>query len=151
MQQSFLNVAVIHRWLLRTNWFLVAQICVIYSRALVNGTRTIYTETEKSRHLWAFYLIKWLFSRGRVPIVKVVSLHSTISIQIDLIRSLKWGTLCLWAPTGSKMAGRQSLTIKKHVRFSTETDVFFNRSNSTAYHFGTSWKFRDIMHLILKV
>ena len=43
-----------------------------------------------------------------------------------LNRSLKWGTVRLWTPTGSKDTSRQSWTLKKNVRFSTKTNFFFN-------------------------
>ena len=55
-----------------------------------------------------------------------------------MIRPLKWGTLRLWTPTGSKMANRQSWKNKKPVHFSTKTDVFFDRSTLMAGMFGTT-------------
>ena len=32
----------------------------------------------------------------------------------DTIWPLRWGTLCLWTPTGSKMANRQSWKCKRN-------------------------------------
>ena len=58
------------------------------------------------------------------------------------IRPLKWGTLCLWTPTGSKMASRQIWKNEKKVRLSkvalTKTDFVYTLSTLTAGHFVTS-------------
>ena len=47
-------------------------------------------------------------------------------------RSSKWGTVRLWTPTGSASTSRQSWTLKKPARFSSKTEVFFERSTLTA-------------------
>ena len=70
--------------------------------------------------------------------VKVVSRPWASSSTLALIRPLKWGTVCLWTPSGSKNTSRQSWTIEKNVRFSTKSDVFFDHSTLTAGIFGTS-------------
>ena len=57
---------------------------------------------------------------------------------LALIRPLKWATVCLWTPSGSKNTSRQSWSIEKNVRFSTKSDVFFDCSTLTAGIFGTS-------------
>ena len=57
---------------------------------------------------------------------------------LALIRALKWDTVCLWTPTGSKVTSRQIWSIEKNDRFSTKMDVFFDRSTLTACIFGTS-------------
>ena len=56
--------------------------------------------------------------------VKVVSRPWASGSTLALIRPLKWGTLRLWTPTGSKNTRRQSWMIEKNVRFSTKSDVF---------------------------
>ena len=60
------------------------------------------------------------------------------NLQFLQSRPLKWGTFCLWIPTGSKMARRQSLMIEKHVSISSKKDGFFVPPTLPAGHFGTS-------------
>ena len=45
-----------------------------------------------------------------------------------MIRLLKWGTLCLWTPTGSKMASRQSWKNEKKVRLKSATQLLRHSS-----------------------
>ena len=65
----------------------------------------------------AFY--KWAWQR-----VKVLPRPLASKSKLSMIRPLKWGTLCLWNPTGFKMASRQSWKIKENVRLTSKTDVF---------------------------
>ena len=77
---------------------------------------------------------KWSWQR-----VKVLPRPWASKSKLSMIRPLKWGTLCLWTPTGFKMASRQSLKIKENVRLTSKTDVFFFLPTLTAGHFETSW------------
>ena len=83
--------------------------------------------------------------------VNVLSHTWAVGSTLPLIRPLKWGTLCLWTPAGSKMASRQSWKNEKNVRFSTKTDIFFRSFNFDGLCFWNHWEFRDVMYLIWKI
>ena len=76
-------------------------------------------------HPWPFIGVKWLFSRGRSARKKYCHDLELELFQLALIRPLKWGTVCLWTPPGSKNKSRQSWTIEKIVGFCTKTDFFW--------------------------
>ena len=93
---------------------------------------------EKTNRPHAFIRSKMGLRNWAWQRVKVVSHPWAPRSTLALIRPLKWGTVCLWTPTGSKNTSRQSWTIEKYVRFSTKSDVFFDRSSLMAGIFGTS-------------
>ena len=79
--------------------------------------------------LWTKLYIRLAISRSKMGLrnwawqrVKVVSRPWAPRSTLALIRPLKWGTLRLWTPTGSKNTSRQSWMIEKNVRFSTKTE-----------------------------
>ena len=59
---------------------------------------------------------KWVWCK-----VKVVSRPWASEGHWSLIRPLKWGTNCIQTPSGSKLAGRQSLKYRKRVCLSKES------------------------------
>ena len=66
-----------------------------------------YSPLQKNWPFWSFpsemAFFKWAWQR-----VKVLPRPWASKSKLRGIRPLKWGTLCLWTPTGFKMASRQS-------------------------------------------
>ena len=81
--------------------------------------------------LWTKLYIRLAISRSKMGLrnwawqrVKVVSRPWAPRSTLALIRPFKWGTQCIWTPTGSKMTSCQIWTIEKNVRFSTKRMFF---------------------------
>ena len=74
----------------------------------------------KSLGLFGVLWCKMAFFKKVWQKVKVPSRPWALGFKSALIRPLKWGTLCLWTPTGSKMASRQSWKNEKKVRLNKE-------------------------------
>ena len=77
-----------------------------------------YTPDGKSRHLWPISSIKRLFWNQNLKMIPSEYRDITYLILKVLNRSLKWGTVGLWTPTGWKNTSRQSWTFEKNLSFS---------------------------------
>ena len=75
---------------------------------------------------------KRLFWNGFLRPIQEEYRYVLYLILTVLKRPLKWDRARLWTPTGSASTGRQSWMCEKNLRFSTETEVFFERSTLTA-------------------
>ena len=85
-----------------------------------------------------FLGVKWLFWNRNLKTIPSEYRDILYLILKVLIRSLKWGTVRLWTPTGCKDTSRQSWRFEKNVRFRSKTEVFFERSTLTAGIFESS-------------
>ena len=79
-----------------------------------------------------FLVIKWLFWNRNLKMIPSEYRDILYVILKILNRSLKWRTVRFWTPTGSASTSRQIWTFEKNARFSSKTEVFFERSTLTA-------------------
>ena len=128
-------------------WYEVSiEICLLSVSLLgiVHSVHLIFIPLANIRCKMAFFKRAW-------QKVKVLSRPWPSRSTLALIRPLKWGTLRLWTPSGSKNTSRQSWTIEKNACFSTKTDISFGLFNFDGWYFWSHWEFRDVIYLILKV
>ena len=105
------------------------------NRLKIQATHTVYPKLhwvqKISAHSW-FLGVKWLFWNRNLKTIPSEYRDILYLILKVLIRSLKWGTVRLWTPTGCKDTSRQSWTFEKNLSFTTKTSAFFERSTLTA-------------------
>ena len=89
----------------------------------------LYTHKDKSNGQIALFRCKMAFLKWMWRPIQLEYRNVLYLILKVLNRPLKWDTVRLWIPTGSVSTSRQSWTFEKKLRFSTETSVFFERSN----------------------
>ena len=94
------------------------KMCQKLQQKCVNILLRLYTAVFRKNRTVAIFRCKMDFFTRAWQKVKVLSRPWALGFESALIRPLKWGTLCLWTPTGSKMASRQSLKYVNEIRLS---------------------------------
>ena len=102
----------------------------------------VCTAISESNGTIAIFVSKMAYFKGAWRKVKVLPRPWAWRSKSSSIRPLKWGTVRLWTPSGSKMASRQSWKNEEKVRLSkealTKTDFVYTLSTLTAGHFWTT-------------
>ena len=70
------------------------------------------TLNEEEKPFWPYKMVFFKWAWWKVKVVSRLAL-GLFWFQFNLIRPLKWGTVCLWTPTGSKNTCRQNWKFEK--------------------------------------